>query len=88
MSGDSGIPGVFPHQLADWWERGAGAAKIRWGEPGDFDRCVMHLGKYVDDPKGYCAQRHHDALGIWPATHAAMERGQRLEPSAAQCSFP
>jgi phage head maturation protease len=33
----------------------------------------MHLGKFVKDPQGYCAQAHHDALGIWPATHAAME---------------
>jgi HK97 family phage prohead protease len=33
----------------------------------------MHLGKFIADPKGYCAKAHHDALGIWPATHAAME---------------
>jgi hypothetical protein len=31
MASDSGIPGHFPHQLAQWWEHGAGAAKIRWG---------------------------------------------------------
>ncbi len=43
------------------------------GEGGDFDRCVMHLGKFIKDPQGYCAQAHHEALGIWPATHAAME---------------
>jgi HK97 family phage prohead protease len=41
------------------------------GEPGDFNRCVMHLGKFIHDPKGYCADAHHAALGIWPATHAA-----------------
>jgi HK97 family phage prohead protease len=34
----------------------------------------MHLGKFIADPKGYCAKAHHDALGIWPATHAAMEK--------------
>lgn len=60
--------------LHRYWVDGVGAAKIRWGEPGDFDRCVMHLGKYVKDPKGYCAKAHHDALGIWPATHAKQER--------------
>src|SRR6266568_7666268 len=38
---------------------------------GDFDRCVLHLGKFIRDPKGYCANAHHAALGIWPATHAA-----------------
>jgi phage head maturation protease len=60
-------------RLHEYWVHGEGAAKIRWGSPGDFDRCVMHLGKFIKDPKGYCAQAHHDALGIWPATHAAME---------------
>jgi len=60
-------------RLHEYWVHGPGAAKIRWGEGGDFDRCVMHLGKYVKDPKGYCAKAHHEALGIWPATHAAME---------------
>lgn len=33
MSGDNGTPGVFPHQLATWWEHGAGAARIAWGLP-------------------------------------------------------
>jgi phage head maturation protease len=60
-------------KLHEYWVHGPGAAKIRWGSPGDFDRCVMHLGKFIADPKGYCAKAHHDALGIWPATHAAME---------------
>jgi len=61
-------------RLHEYWVHGDGAAKIRWGQPGDFDRCVLHLGKFIKDPKGYCAQAHHDALGIWPATHAAMEK--------------
>lgn len=64
-------------RLHAYWVHGEGAAKIRWGEPGDFDRCVLHLGKYIRDPKGYCAQAHHDALGIWPATHAAEEKKAR-----------
>jgi HK97 family phage prohead protease len=59
-------------KLHEYWVHGEGAAKIAWGTPGDFDRCVMHLGKFIRDPKGYCAQAHHDALGIWPATHAAQ----------------
>ena len=43
-------------RLHQYWVHGEGAAKIRWGlpgEPGDFDRCVLHLGKYIADPKGY-----------------------------------
>lgn len=62
--------------LREYWTHGEGAAKIRWGEPGDFDRCVMHLSKYIDDPKGYCNERHHDALGFYPATHARMDEGK------------
>lgn len=53
-------------RLKHYWTKGAGAAKIRWGEPHDFDRCVLHLGKYVTDPKGLCANLHHQALGVWP----------------------
>jgi HK97 family phage prohead protease len=43
-------------------------------KPGDFDRCVLELGKYVRDPQGYCAQAHKEATGMWPAQHAAMEK--------------
>lgn len=78
MAGDSGIPGHFPHQLAQWWEHGPGAAKIRWGEGGDFNRCVrLAVDEAHMDPeraKGFCAERHHAVLGIWPATHAAMDK--------------
>lgn len=61
-------------RLRHYWSHGEGAIKVRWGEPGDFDRCVSHVGKFMDNPKGYCAERHHDALGIWPATHAKEVR--------------
>jgi HK97 family phage prohead protease len=63
-------------RLHQYWVHGEGAAKIRWGAPGDFDRCVMHLGKFIKDPKGYCANAHHAALGIWPATHAKELKGR------------
>jgi len=61
-------------RLHEYWVHGEGAAKIRWGEPGDFSRCVDHLGKFIGDPQGYCNLAHHAALGIYPATHAAMEK--------------
>ena len=76
---DSGIPGHFPHQLAHWWEHGPGAAQIRWGSPGDFDRCVRlavadaHMTP--ERAKGFCNERHHAVLGIYPATHAKLEHG-------------
>ena len=56
--------------LRKYWTTGLGAAKIRWGEGGDFYRCVRHLAKYIDNPQGYCQDRHHDAIGIYTSTHA------------------
>lgn len=64
-------------RLHQYWVHGEGAAKIRWGEPGDFDRCVLHLGKYIRDPQGYCNLAHHAATGMYPATHAKMEHAGR-----------
>ena len=61
-------------RLHQYWVHGEGAAKIRWGQPGDFDRCVERLSKFIREPKGYCNLAHHAALGIYPATHAAMEK--------------
>ena len=61
-------------RLHYYWAYGMGAQKIGWGQPDDFYRCVAELGKYVDDPQGYCAKMHHEVLGFWPATHARMER--------------
>lgn len=60
--------------LRRYWVDGPGAAKIDWGVPGDFDRCVTlltpHLGVRA---KGYCQLRHHDATGAW-AGHAPGEK--------------
>lgn len=64
-------------RLRTYWERGAGAAKIRWGTGGDFNRCVRHLRKYVRDPKGYCALRHIAATGMTTSQHARALRGGR-----------
>lgn len=64
-------------RLRRYWTRGRGAAKVRWGTPGDFNRCVRHLRKFIRNPQGYCNLRHHDALGIWPSQHAKALRGGR-----------
>lgn len=53
-------------KLRAYWTRGEGAAKIGWGTGGDFTRCVSHLGKYVGDPEGLCAEYHKAATGQWP----------------------
>lgn len=60
-------------RLHAYWVHGEGAAKIRWGEHGDFDRCTAELGKYIKDPQGYCNLAHKAATGMYPAQHAAME---------------
>ncbi|MFC9280971.1 NUDIX domain-containing protein [Streptomyces collinus] len=66
-------------QLRHWYVRGEGAAQIGWGTPGDFDRCVGIAGRHMspDNAKGYCNLRHKDALGIYPATHAAESKSAR-----------
>jgi hypothetical protein len=73
-------PGWLTHpvdtdRLRDYWVRGPGAAKIGWGTPGDFNRCRLNVAEYVKPQyiNGYCANRHYDALGIWPGpdAHAA-----------------
>jgi hypothetical protein len=62
-------------ELRRYWTHGEGAAKIRWGQPGDWKRCVKYLSKYMGvRAKGYCQLRHKDALGYYTATHAKRDR--------------
>jgi hypothetical protein len=54
-------------ELRKYWTRGKGGAKIRWGTPGDWTRCVRNLRKYIGPrAKGYCALRHKEMNGVWP----------------------
>ena len=74
-------PGWITHpiptnRIRRYWTRGKGAAKIRWGVPGDFNRCRRQLAKYIANPQwlaGTCANMHKEAIGIWPG----MEGGGR-----------
>ena len=63
--------GPNTQRLMEYWARGEGAAKIRWGQPGDFYRCVAHLGKYVppNEVEGLCSNLHRRALGTNPGDH-------------------
>ena len=65
-------------QLEEYWVHGEGAAKIRWGEPHDFDRCVVEVGQHVPPGivKGLCANYHHAALGVWPGQEDGGRNGQ------------
>jgi hypothetical protein len=80
--------------LEDYWVRGEGAAKIRWGTPGSFDRCVRALrSKFPQNTEGLCANLHHEATGKWPAE--GKDRGDNsitaagvLYPKAAWFADP
>lgn len=57
----------MPLQLQRYWLGGKGAAKIKWGMPGDFNRCVRNLRKYFPtEPEGLCNILHTKALGAPP----------------------
>lgn len=74
-------PGWITHptdtqRLRTYWTRGEGAAKIRWGQPGDFNRCRNQLRKYITNPHylaGTCANMHKVALGVWPGQEHSAE---------------
>lgn len=56
-------------KLREYWAHGKGRAKWKPGVPGDFNRLVRQLRKYVKNPKilkGLAANIHHLALGVWP----------------------
>lgn len=59
---------MMPDKLKGYWVRGVGAAKIRWGTGGDFNRCRRALAKYLrpDQIGGACANLHKAATGTWP----------------------
>lgn len=54
-------------KLRAYWTRGEGAAKIKWGTPGDFKRCVEHMRKFVAErAEGLCNIYHRSAIGVAP----------------------
>jgi hypothetical protein len=63
-------------RLMKYWTTGAGGLKIRWGEPGDFDRCVRQLREHVPadiDVKGLCSNLHKRATGARPGKAASEQ---------------
>lgn len=54
-------------ELKRYWLSGEGAAKIVWGTPGAFKRCVSNLREYFPQAtEGLCANLYHEATGHWP----------------------
>lgn len=54
-------------QLERYWKNGPGAAKILWGTPGSWTRCVVEIGRHVGEAKAkrICSQWYHDVTGKW-----------------------
>lgn len=65
---DKGKRTPSTERLMEYWAHGEGAAKIKWGVPGDFDRCVVQLGEHVPPGmvKGLCSNLHRRATGKNP----------------------
>lgn len=73
-------------RLVRYWTEGPGAAKIRWSEPGDFERCITHVqeaiakrgGKPMGDHeiKGFCSRLHVRATGAGPGHAPGVEEAQ------------
>ena len=69
-------------ELRRYWTTGKGAAKIRWGTPGDWTRCVRQLSKYMGTrAKGYCQLRHKDATGVYTGSRANPGNRKSLQSS-------
>lgn len=53
-------------KLRQYWLKGEGALKIRWGTPGDWKRCYRQLSKHLGPrAAGYCQLMHGRATGTW-----------------------
>lgn len=63
------VPGASTARLAEYWETGKGAAKVRWGTSGAMQRCIRANRGHMADPGGYCATRHKHVTGEWPTSH-------------------
>lgn len=64
--------------LRNYWERGGGAKTVRWGQAGDWARCVRAVSRFMGPKaRGYCALRHKAATGMWTSQHAKALRGKR-----------
>lgn len=74
---------VQARHLIRWFERGEGAAKIRWGTKGDFMRCVRIASKHMtpEQAKGFCNKRHVGATGSTPGQgpHAGKALDDEME---------
>jgi hypothetical protein len=69
-----------------YWAEGEGAKKIRWGEPGDYNRCLVLTAAAGVPPgqvHGYCQNLHIRATGA-PAGHAPGEQAAKAAKKAGK----
>lgn len=86
-AGDVDLASKMPPQLKAYWLAGEGAAKIRWGAPGSFDRCVRELkDEFPQDPEGLCANLYKEATGRWPGETKAS--GETVHTGAMVALMP
>lgn len=74
-----GVPGIADtpndfkaaHRLKSYWTHGKGAAKVRWGTPGDLTRAHRNLVKYVGPERawGLAQSYHKEVFGVPNTTH-------------------
>lgn len=71
--GIADTPGDFRNvaRLKNYWAFGKGAAKIRWGTPGDLTRAHRYLSKYVGPMRawGLAQNLHKMVMGVSNTTH-------------------
>lgn len=88
-------PGWVTHpkqtaRIRRYWVQGKGAAKIRWGVPGDFNRCRRQLAKYIPNAHflaGTCANMHKEAISLWPGRETGRRGRHSVDTPPAAPSF-
>lgn len=75
--------------LKRWYVTGEGAAKIRWGTPGDLTRCHKLAQKHMtpDQAWGFCQNRHKDALGTSNSPTKALVTPETYDASEAKAAY-
>lgn len=80
-------------RLMSWWTTGPGRLRVRWGEGGDYYRCLTELGRFVHNDHelhGLCQNLHQRATGMSTAEHAKLlgdhKHGSSAERLAARAA--
>lgn len=71
----------MPKQLQNSYLHGKVAARIRWGTPGDYGRCVKQAMKHGIPPnvaKGMCQTLHKKATGMYTGERKHLGKGKKV----------